>query len=351
MKNEQLVTKCHELRPNPCVLMLFLCVAPLSQEHRDLQSLRCAPGENGDALYNVVLKVLTNGDTNCRPSQRTQIWNYVTSRFDNIINNDRSFRNNFRLASNFCRPSRRRLDSGSNSSNGTSFEDEELCDDDLLLLDDVEEEDDEEEEESDYYHIVNNSSLGGTTTFDHDTTSAGRQLALRVMVQPSSKGIGACRMCKPDNKDRRRLVDDETYFYRSTDDMEELVERKVSKGLWNQYQYKRGHCLQGRSPRLEVHLLVVGSRGRQTRCNGRQDVYCCAPKHDPTDVCSKSQFGDGWYCHETRGQCQGECGGMWVNAMNPPTCTPFWSECTHGGKCCPGSRCQGNSYYKQCKPN
>ena len=231
---------------------------------------------------------MTVSPASCSAGETNDIENTVNAKFDSIINTNRNFRNTFRLDTGFCR-NRRRLAEGQN---GTIEEEEELLEDDSLER--YHEEMEELTQDENGLAIVEDEFASDQFSLNNEAGNAAegwteeeRKLSLLV-VRISSRGKGKCYLCNPENRDRRRLVDDETFFYRETNSMEREIERQLTTTLKNKYHYKRGHCLKGKNPKAEVHLIVVGSAGSQTKCNRRQDVYCCAPQRKPWDVCSKS---------------------------------------------------------------
>ena len=322
--------------------------------HRDL--LRCV--SVGQSLYNAAVNLFTDSAVNCPNHQANSVKNYIRNRFDSIVNNDPKFKGRLRMQSNFCRDNRRL----SETTEVTDVGDEN----DPLYVDDIEMVEDSFMMESDKGDDLNRELW---------SVSRHSVLTMQIFV----RGNGRCFFCWDDNKDRnsRKLVrgtrgeeggddnpsfeDDEMQrkrnlaadsfyaFYAESFEMEKLLNRELTKGLRSRYNRKNGHCLKGKDPAASVHIVTHKRRRHLTKCGQRPSMHCCAPKGDPTDVCSKTRFGS-WYCHETEALCTAECDGLWVDSLNPPSnCLGEWNDCTGGKRCCGGYTCRKRSrWYSQC---
>ena len=318
--------------------------------HRDL--LQCV--SVGQSLYNAAVNLFTDSAVNCPNHQANSVKNYIRNRFDSIVNNDPKFKGRLRMQSNFCRDNRRL----SETTEVTDVGDEN----DPLYVDDIEMVEDSFMMESDKGDDLNRELW---------SVSTDSVLTMQIFV----RGNGRCFFCSEDNQDRnsRKLVGgspegetlsdadhrnqrqlnspwiDYDTFYAESFEMEKLLNRKLTKGLRSRYNNKNGHCLKGKDPAVSVHIIPHKNKGRLTKCGQRPSMHCCAPRKDPTDVCSKTEFTS-WFCHETEALCTNQCNGQWVDSLNPPSnCLGEWSECTNGGKCCDGFKCRKRSrWYSQC---
>ena len=319
--------------------------------HRELPE--CASASK--SLYNAAVNLFTNSAVNCPKNQATLVENFIRRRFDKIVNNSPNFQGRLRLKTNFCSDNRRLSE--------TTGAGVDVDGQDSLFADDIE--------------MVEDSLMMENTTDDglnRELWSVFRDpiLIMSIFVRGngkcffcwddngdfnSRKLVGGNRVGKPqpvaDMKNQRKLntpwVDYDT-FYDETVDMEKLLNRRLTKGLRLKFNSQSGHCLKGKDPAVSVHIIPHKETGLLTKCGEQPSMHCCAPRKDPTDACSKTEFAS-WYCHETESSCTDECNGMWVDSLNPPTnCLGEWSDCTNGGTCCDGFHCRKkNDYYSQCK--
>ena len=280
----------------------------MDRELREL-SIRCAAAGStaGLVLYNVGVQVHTNTASNCDPTETMDVQSHLSAHFDRVVNTNPQFRDLFHLNTNFCNdsPSSRLLEAA-----------------------------DGEE----------------------------RQLELRISahhfsLQLARWGDGKCYLCNPFNSDDRRrnlqggdvVMDDIDFFHHSSSSMEAAINAALTTELQRTYNTRTGHCLCDQDPTVEAHLVVAQDRGSLTDCQGSPSLYCCAPKSDPTNVCSQAAFGGIPYCHVSEENCR-ICDGLWVDSFNPPKdCLGFWQPCKDGGTCCPPATCHEFSpWYSQC---
>ena len=287
-------------------------------------TIMCADPEAtpGHVLYNVGVQVQTSGEANCDPAETMQVQSLLSAKFDTIVNTNPQFRDLFQLNTNFCddEPTVPDQQTQPDESNGDESIDEETID----------EESSEEEDD--------------------------RRLELRVTahhfsLQLARWGDGTCYMCNPFNSDRRKLqggfVDDVGFFYQSSAAMEDTISTALTTELRNTFNNLGGHCLYNMDPSVQAYLVVApDTTASPVDCQGTPSLYCCAPKANPADVCSK---GSNPYCHASQTNCE-ICDGLWVDSLNPPTdCLGFWQPCKDGGTCCPPATCHElNPWYSQC---
>lgn len=340
--------------PNICPVHPVSLSFRLQEHNRELQYMKCpSRTTRGVVLYNAVVNVHTNRPASCGRRETLKIEAFLEKAFDDLINDKGRFKRNFQLSTNFCDDSRRRRQLAGIEDNWMELEEDEG---EALSLHDAGSSSSTEnlEEVSEWNTTLlledtaapNESEMEELSIDERDLGEAKLLIVSGLFL----RGNGKCILCNPDNWDHgRHLADDETYFYRHSDDMQDSLNRDLTSAL--RRKFNRNGCLKGKSPRADVHLVVVGEKRDQTKCQRAPSVFCCAPKANPQDVCSKHVFGDGWYCHESKSNCQGSCDGVWVDALNPPTCLGHWAECTDGGTCCPGSKCvRQNRWYSQCTP-
>lgn len=234
----------------------------------------------------------------CSDEEATHVLSKLEARFDAIVNRNSKFQDDFHLNTNFCSEesvvtaSRRRLI-------GRQHKDQELSNREHGMFHTFTEPEDEDE-------------------------MLHRELDLRVFEWQSFflRGGGVCFFCSQDSSDdrRRRLEDHEKLFYSKSRDMEKELNKELAKEL-KRYTELDDHCLYKTTPTVAVHMLPVEHQSSQTKCTDPPSLYCCAPEKDPTDVCSKAkkEFKKDGFCHKTQDNCEHECQGVWVDALNPPT--------------------------------
>ena len=263
---------------------------------------------------------------------------YLETTFDSVVNDDPKFNTQFEFQTSFCE--RRRL-----------------------------EEDVAKDEMGD--GLLRAEPAGGRNLFQANDDA--------IYVLSHFVGDGSCTFCNPDNGDRRRvlakdidpdademvkdrhrrMMEEDAYFYQNAAEMEEALNTNLSAHVKNFYHWNPGHCLQGSDPFVKVHLVPKGDgvsngsiTGSGSSCDSDLDYKCCSPKNDLSDACSKTTFGDSWWCHESEDHCEDFCSGVWLSATDPPTnCLSFWQQCGPGhGDCCePYTECtELNPWYSQC---
>ena len=262
---------------------------------------------------------------------------YIETSFDTIVNEDPKFNTQFEFHTNFCE--RRRLE-------------EDAAKDDMND------------------GLLRAEPVGGRNLFQANDDA--------IYVLSHFVGDGSCTFCRPDNSDRRRVLAedidadaDETVkdrqrrmmedvvFYQSTADVEAALDTTLSTLVNDLFHSMPGHCLEGSDPFVKVHLVPKGdgvsnesSTDSGSSCANDLDYKCCAPKNDLSDACSKTAFGDSWWCHESEDHCENHCSGAWVSATSPPmNCLSFGQQCGPGhGDCCDGyTTCtELSSSFSQC---
>ena len=189
------------------------------------------------------------------------------------------------------------------------------------------------------------------------------------------RSVGTCYLCYHDNFDHYRNLEQQQQQQQAQETLSQHRERRLpSATVGDSIMDYFADVIEGLERQLDVELtraLLIRSHDANLSClsnvgvsvestvmikteeieNVCATVYCCAERADPDGGCKR---GNSNFCHTSQERCETGCHGMWIDALDPPTCLGEWSQCeldSSTGSCCPGSVCTyQNDWYAQCMP-
>ena len=177
-----------------------------------------------------------------------------------------------------------------------------------------------------------------------------RRLPASVFRVYMFRSVGTCYMCYADNGDRRELQGNSAvaraaaararekvneYFATVLSFMQDFMDIQLTKDLLDVAPTRGVTCLDDINAKIDTTVMIRFEEVEE-ECG---DVFCCATYTNPQKGCNPiySYFD---YCHTSRDRCESRCLGMWINALDPPTCIGYFDPCSDDNdQCCEHSTC------------